>query len=83
MSNFKLSWVCLTGTGLGQWVPLDESFETEEQARAVLEGHGPAPRAWWEVRLLRKKGNIYLNVDEKVRKRKVAETELSLASRAA
>lgn len=51
--QFTVYWVCLTGTGIGQWRIVEEVYPTEEQARAVLDGHGPRPRAWWNVAILK------------------------------
>ena len=78
---FKVQWTIVTGKGLGQWVVLDEDFETEEQARAIFDGYGPTPRAWWEVRVARKHGRgLYFEVVLKSRKRKTAEAEIEVVT---
>lgn len=81
MKEYRLHWVCLTGAGLGQWKVIEEFHGSEELCRAVLEGFGPKPQAWWEVSLMKVHKNLLCSqVAHVQRKRKDAEAELPTQS---
>jgi hypothetical protein len=76
---FKVYWDCMTGPNLGQCRIVEEHYQTQEQAQAVLDGFGPRPRGWVLVCLLRQhaeRKGLYIKLSEQARKRKAALAEL-------
>ena len=63
MTPFKVYWVCLTGPKLGDFKFVSEFFDTEDQARAVVEGYDPRPKGWTDVQAQRKAGENGMYVD--------------------